>query len=267
MGPAAIIKEGSAESETPRVFAGKRLGGGALLGLCLSLTLSASAAPPGTTFTLSQGVSDIGLLSPYRHGLLNDLQISAYPDKRLSNPNITLSKAWGNIRGWQLTSRHELNAPSLSLSSSTCQGSCSLNSTSPQLLNLNSQFYLSHQFARAVTVTPSIGLEVNAGDLSSTELGPLGILFNPFHSGYSINTGIDVSGYFGSNWGYAANVEYFSVATAQASDPILGHKAMLFYEWDKHRRISLGYQYTNGLYHYQYEDRAYPMLDFLWSLE
>jgi hypothetical protein len=266
MGPNAYVEDRGTDQRARILSAGLAV----LIFLTIGLPARAEHDDHAvTTFSLSQSGSDVGLLSPYRHGLINDLQINAYPETRLITPNITINKQWGRLSGWQFISTHELNTPILFLSSSTCDGGCSLAPTaevSPQLLNLNSHFYFRRQLSNAFTVTPNIGVELNSGGLSSTELNQLGLQFNPFRPGYSINTGIDISGNFAENWGYSADLEYFSVA-GLSGDPVLGHKAMLFYEWKKNQRVAFGYKYTSGLGNYQYDAHAYPMLDFLWSWE
>lgn len=276
MPSSAFFKDGNAgqgeSKDTPRgspppyrtgLVTGRRLA----LGLLLA-ALPLHAATFTSTFSLSQTGSDIGLLSPYRHGLINELQINPDTRTRILTPNLSFNKDWGNVFGWQFISNHEINTPLLFLNSSGCESGCGqdLSLAAPQTLNLYNQLQLRRQFSRGLTVTPSIGLELNSGGFSSTELDLLGVSYNPYPSGYSINTGIDISGNFAHNWGYAADLEYFSI-TGQNSTPVLGHKAMLFYSWNRHRRLSLGYKYTNGLGNVQYDTPVYPTLDFLWSWE
>lgn len=235
----------------------------------LVISLTAVADEAVTTFSLSQNGGKIGLLSPYRHGLINDLQINSYPDSRLISPNITITKQWGMLSGWQFSSTHAVNYPILLLDTATCDDSCSLlsgSAQSSQLLNLNSHFYFRRHLSETVTITPNIGLEMNSGGFSSSELSQLGLQFNPLRAGYSFNTGIDINGSFDSNWGYVADLEVFSLS-GLSGDPAWAHKAMLYYRWNKNQRVAFGYQYTSGLSTIDFDAHAYPMLDFLWSWE
>jgi len=242
----------------------------ALLGLCcLGAAHAALAEESETTFSLSQNGSEIGLFSPYRHGLINDLQINSFPDSRLITPNVTITKQWGRLSGWQFSSTHAVNYPILFLNASACEEGCSLfsgSAQSSQLLNLNSHFYFRRHLSQALTVTPNIGVEMNSGGFSSSEITQLGLQFNPYRAGYSFNTGIDINGSFDSNWGYVADLEYISIS-GLSGDSAWAHKAMFYYEWKKNQRVAFGYQYTSGLSNFNFDAHAYPMLDFLWAWE
>ena len=241
-----------------------------LLSLASPMAVKAIEPPDTvTTFTLSQGQADIGLFSSYRHGPVNDLQINTFPHSRLLFPNLTIKKSWGSLSGWQFSSTHAFSYPILLADPAACPDGCDLFSASgplPQMLSVNSHFYFSRHLSDSLVVTPSISVALTAGSPSAVDLSLYNRQINPYHNGYSINTGIDIGGAFSNNWGYSADLEYFSMAGLEG-DTAWEHKAMLFYEWNKNQRVSIGYKYTSGLDLFGSDAHTLPMLDFLWSWE
>lgn len=237
--------------------------------LSLITAVTAAAGEPRgatTVFSLSQGNGDVGLFSPYRHGLVNELEISRLAYTDLNVPQVTYQKRWTGPGDWQISSVHTFSYPGLSLDSIAHPD---IDTLLPQLLSVNNHLYFSRQFSDRLTITPSIGLALATGaspGTSSIDLSLSYPRYNFDHNGYCINTGIDIDGVFNENWGYTADLEYFSIAGLNG-DSAWGHKVALFYEWKKNRRISFGYTSISGIYSYGYDARTYPMFDILWSWE
>ncbi|MBD3670691.1 MAG: hypothetical protein HUJ29_07945 [Gammaproteobacteria bacterium] len=246
-----------------------------ILVLSLSLySLSAAALEPwseGTAFTLSQGSSEIGLFSPYRHGLSHDLEISTYPYANLVYPNVSLKKQWTSLGAWRFSTQHAFSYPSLFLdtvSSSGIGGLLPANTQVPQLFSVNNHFYFSRRLANGAILTPRISVELTAGAQPNTmPTIDFPLLYQrtaSYHSGFTLNTGVDIDGLIGSNWGYSADLDYYYLPNMNG-DSALEHKAMLFYEWNKDRRLLFGYKYVSGSYPFGYDSRTFPMIDLLWS--
>ncbi|MBD3609824.1 MAG: hypothetical protein HUJ30_04685, partial [Gammaproteobacteria bacterium] len=225
----------------------------------------------GTAFTLSQGQSEIGVFSAYRHGLDSDTEISTIAYANIIYPNISLKQKWTGLSGWQFSSEHALSYPTMFLDATASDGIGGLlppTTSTPELLTVNNRFYFSKHLSKDMILTPSVSIELTAGAneglMPTIDFPMLYQRTASYHTGVAFNTGIDLDGVFADSWGYSADLEYFYLPGLDANSA-WESKALLFYQWGLNRRVLFGYKFIDAKYPYGENSHAFPMLDVIWS--
>jgi len=86
-----------------------------ILFLMLSFALAETPSVKFTSDTaelLDQGDWSVGVFAPLKYGLKDDLELSIHPGWAIGAPHLSVKKSYGEKKGWQIASQHQLGYPS-----------------------------------------------------------------------------------------------------------------------------------------------------------
>lgn len=235
---------------------------------------SLHAAEPltmGTAITLEEGHSEIGVFTPYRHGLSDDMEISTHYWANLLFPNVALKKRWISNGAWTIASEHAFSYPTLMMDAVSKDGILGLLPSSvsiPQMLTINNTAYFSYRPSEDLIVTPHIGVELTlGGNIDTLYTIDYPLLYQEtasYYTGQAWNIGVDVDGSLSQNWAYSADLEY-DYLPGLTGDYSLSSKLMFTYRWRKNKRTLFGIKAIKGSYPFGMDNRNFILMDVIWN--
>ena len=241
-----------------------------LIALLLPSLAIASNWTAGTAHTSPKGTMEVGLFNPLKYAVSDDTELATFPIDNLLFPNLAIKHQWKQNASWAFASQHSLSYPSLLLKTISREGSGGIlpnNSDIPQLLTLNNQFLVSYTTPSGMIFTPQIGIELTYGaEADRFPTIDLPLIYQrtaSYHSGYTVNGGIDIDGDINSHWAYSLDLDFYYLPNMDG-DTSIEHKALLQYFTGRHMTLMAGYKFIRAEYPFGQNTRLIPLVDILW---
>ena len=242
-----------------------------LISICFSPVLLANQygiADNGITLSVTSGNSG-AKLGIQNHSIKDLADFHNAYKNQSSFSTLRLHKIWSDSSEWKLYSTHLISSPLHIGSPDYASPTLSLNHGASGF-SMKNRLSLRKRYSSALIITPAIALNMLSSSGLSTTTGKTN--FYPFpilgqdnnENIYSFNTGIDMNGLFGQNWGYSADLEFAYLANSSGMHAWKS-EALLFYQWQSNSKLLFGYKYINGVASEQRNIHIYPVIDFLWS--
>lgn len=223
--------------------------------------------------TVSPGRVEVGLTSPTRFALSEELELSSTLLLNLAVPNLELKAVWSHEGRWRMASRHRLTYPTLFFNLVSREGTGGLlppTTEVPQIVGFENEVILER------VITPKHSVMLSAGVAVAPRLtdGELPLLDFPFlyprlaatKTWATFRSGAKLRGQLGHHWGYLIGAEAFLLP---AVDGGVALEQELSLAWRISRTWSASVGYLMSFAHYPYGDRFHvtPLFDVIWAVE
>lgn len=241
-----------------------------LIIMLIPVVTNASDWTAGTANTSPKRTWEVGIFNPLKVAITDNTEIATFPIDNLLYPNLGIKHRWKKNIHWAFASQHNLSYPSLLLKTISREGSGGIlpaNSDIPQLLTLNNRFLVSYETSTGLIITPQFGFEVTYGAqqdrFPTIDLPLIYQRTASYHSGYTVNAGIDIDGDINTHWAYSLDLDLYYLPDMDGNTS-LEHKALLQYFTGQYLTLMAGYKYVRGEYPFGKNIRLIPLVDLLW---
>lgn len=244
-----------------------------LVALAVSCAVPASARNVpwlmGTADTLPAGRIEMGLFSPLRIGVTDEIELNIHPVLAALNPHLTARLAWTDC----LTSEHTVSYPTpllMMLSREGTGGLLPATTKVPHILHMSHYALFTIHMADEYLFTLKGGVHVagTAGEstLVSIDLPLIFPRTSAWFNGFTAVVGLDFDGLIWGPLYYSVDADLFVMPDPEA--PLhFEHSLMISWVTGHVFKLDLGYKLIYGMYPFGEQFHMLPMIDFVFNLK
>jgi len=224
-----------------------------------------------STHTLKQGQKEIGLFSPLKIGMKNNMELTVFPVWFFILPNLELKKYWTEIKGIRIASTHKFSYPSLLYNMISKRGIAGIlpeTSKIPQMFKFNNNIMLGKDFSEHLSLTLTLGLDLclSFGESDFPEIE----YYLVYPRTYSYNNlltpyiSLDFTGKITGNFYYNYNSTVFFL-TQEYNGWLTEQKLKIQWNFAENWAVKGGTLFTYGDYPYGKGKGWFPIVDIMYK--
>ncbi len=245
-----------------------------LLGAPAQLLAAETTSWPTTSDTASitpKGATTIGVFAPLRYGLSNRLEFETSPLLDIVAPNIALKRAWGEMAGFQIASRHKLFYPTGLLKVLSREGTGGVlpyNTRVPHIISLTAEILGSRMLSDELMLSLKAGVEFaktfGRSNLATIDF-PLAYTRTAAYYGSGvIRLGADLDGKLGSSFAWNLDMDIFIIPDDTFSGAFEGGAMLAWLATDEFA-VMVGTKLVYGNYPFGWQANLLPLFDLIWK--
>ena len=224
-----------------------------------------------TAQLMEKGQWSVGVFSPLRYGLKDDIELEVHPGWALLAPHIGVKNRKGSLKNWQISRKYSISYPTpllKKLASPGIGGILAADSTIPQIISAGNDNYLTRSFEKAGSLTLAVGAHFaySFGDSNYTTIdAPYGFrLTNLYQNGISVNIGLGWEYFITQKLGFRIwSQSYLFPASEQKW--MVEERDTFLYQVSERSQLSAGVNMAVGEYPYGTNWHVLPSVDWAWS--
>ena len=239
------------------------------------LTFISLATAESTSFTQNNAMTleeqswSVGVFSPLRFGLKEDLELSIHPGWAILAPHLAIKKSHGQKGDWYIAARHQVGYPTPLLRGLARGGTGGVlppDTTIPSTITLHNDLFATKQ-TDAGTMTVSTGLNL-AIALGESDYPTIDYAYgfrqtNLYQNWVSLSVGFGWETMFSDNWGFRTWSKGYYYPTAEERW-VVEQRDTILWQVSDGSQASLGLNLSVAEYPWGVQWHAFPAFDWAW---